>query len=56
MEYYLKGIGERPALHAQIQRNDGEWRIEETGPLSTPSGNPPPAQQAGLSVRPRPWS
>ena len=32
MEYYLKGIGERPALHAQIQRNDGEWRIEETWP------------------------
>jgi len=32
MEYYLKGIGERPALHAQIQRNDGQWRIEETWP------------------------
>ena len=32
MEYYLKGIGERPTLHAQIQRNDGEWRIEETWP------------------------
>jgi predicted acyl esterase len=32
MEYYLKGIGERPALHAQIQRNDGEWRIEATWP------------------------
>ncbi len=32
MEYYLKGIGEKPALHAQIQRNDGEWRIEETWP------------------------
>jgi len=31
-EYYLKGIGERPALHAQIQRNDGQWRIEETWP------------------------
>lgn len=32
MEYYLKGIGEKPPLHAQIQRNDGEWRIEETWP------------------------
>jgi hypothetical protein len=32
MEYYLKGIGERPPLHAQIQRNDGQWRIEETWP------------------------
>lgn len=32
MEYYLKGIGPAPALHAQIQRNDGEWRIEETWP------------------------
>lgn len=32
MEYYLKGIGEKPALHAQIQRNDGQWRIEETWP------------------------
>lgn len=32
MEYYLKGIGPKPALHAQIQRNDGEWRIEETWP------------------------
>ena len=32
MEYYLKGIGETPALHAQIQRNDGQWRIEETWP------------------------
>jgi len=32
MEYYLKGIGERPDLHAQIQRNDGQWRIEETWP------------------------
>jgi hypothetical protein len=32
MEYYLKGIGEQPNLHAQIQRNDGEWRIEETWP------------------------
>ena len=32
MEFYLKGIGPQPALHAQIQRNDGEWRIEETWP------------------------
>lgn len=33
-EYYLKGVGEKPELHAQIQRNDGEWRIEETWPPS----------------------
>ncbi|MDP6905892.1 MAG: hypothetical protein QF440_00555, partial [Candidatus Thalassarchaeaceae archaeon] len=32
MEYYLKGIGPKPGLHAQVQRNDGEWRIEETWP------------------------
>ena len=32
MEYYLKGIGPKPALKAQIQRNDGEWRIEDTWP------------------------
>jgi hypothetical protein len=31
-EYYLKGIGEKPELHAQIQRNDGQWRIEDTWP------------------------
>ncbi len=31
-EYYLKGNGPKPDLHAQIQRNDGEWRIEETWP------------------------
>ena len=31
-EYYLKGIGPKPANHAQIQRNDGEWRIEELWP------------------------
>ena len=31
-EYYLKGVGPKPDLHAQIQRNDGEWRIEETWP------------------------
>ena len=32
MEYYLKGIGPKPSLHTQIQRNDGQWRIEETWP------------------------
>jgi len=32
MEYYLKGIGEKPDLHAQVQRNDGQWRIEESWP------------------------
>ena len=32
MEYYLKDIGPAPALHAQVQRNDGEWRIEDTWP------------------------
>ena len=32
MEYYLKEIGPKPALHAQVQRNDGEWRIEDTWP------------------------
>ncbi len=32
MEYYLKGIGPAPELHAQVQRNDGEWRIENTWP------------------------
>jgi len=31
-EYYLKGEGPQPELHAQIQRNDGEWRIESTWP------------------------
>lgn len=31
-EYYLKGVGEKPALHAQVQRNDGQWRVEETWP------------------------
>ncbi len=31
-EYYLKGIGPRPDLNVQIQRNDGQWRIEETWP------------------------
>ena len=32
MEYYLKDIGPAPSLHTQVQRNDGEWRIEETWP------------------------
>jgi len=32
MEYYLKGIGPAPELHTQVQRNDGEWRIEDTWP------------------------
>ncbi len=31
-EYYLKGIGPKPDSIAQVQRNDGEWRIEETWP------------------------
>jgi len=31
-EYYLKGVGPKPDNHAQIQRNDGEWRIEEVWP------------------------
>ena len=31
-EYYLKGVGPKPDNHAQIQRNDGQWRIEELWP------------------------
>lgn len=31
-EYYLQERGPKPTLDAQIQRNDGEWRIEETWP------------------------
>jgi hypothetical protein len=31
-EYYLKGAGPKPDNHAQIQRNDGQWRIEELWP------------------------
>ena len=31
-EYYLKGIGPKPEHTAQIQRSDGQWRIEETWP------------------------
>ena len=28
----IESVGPKPTLHAQIQRNDGEWRIEETWP------------------------
>ncbi len=31
-EYYLQNRGEKPELTAQIQRNDGQWRIEEVWP------------------------
>ena len=31
-EYYLKGNGPKPDSVAQVQRNDGQWRIEETWP------------------------
>lgn len=31
-DWYLKGEGEAPELHAQIQRNDGTWRVESTWP------------------------
>ena len=31
-EYYLKGNGEEPAAHAQVQTNDGKWHVEETWP------------------------
>jgi hypothetical protein len=31
-EYYLKGKGPKPDTIAQVQRNDGQWRIEETWP------------------------
>ncbi len=31
-EYYLKDKGPKPDLTVQIQRSDGEWRIEETWP------------------------
>jgi predicted acyl esterase len=31
-EYYLKGIGQEPESYVQVQRNDGEWHIEETWP------------------------
>ena len=32
LEYYLKGIGPEPDLNVQVQRNDGQWRIEDTWP------------------------
>ena len=31
-EYYLKGVGPKPDMHVQVQRNDGQWRVEETWP------------------------
>ncbi len=31
-EYYLKEIGPKPELVAQVQRNDGQWRIENVWP------------------------
>ena len=31
-EYYLKGVGEEPEAHVQIQTNDGKWHVEETWP------------------------
>ena len=31
-EYYLQERGPKPDLVAQIQRNDGEWRIEQSWP------------------------
>ena len=31
-EYYLKGIGPEPEQIVQIQRSDGQWRIEENWP------------------------
>ena len=31
-EYYLKGNGEEPAAHAQMQTNDGQWHVEQTWP------------------------
>ena len=31
-EYYLKGVGPKPDLNAQIQRSDGQWRVEEVWP------------------------
>tara|TARA_Y100001970_G_C14256045_1_gene875479 strand:+ start:4777 stop:6561 length:1785 start_codon:yes stop_codon:yes gene_type:complete len=33
-EYYLQERGPKPSLVAQIQRNDGQWRIEDTWPPS----------------------
>jgi len=31
-EYYLQGRGSQPEYTAQIQRSDGEWRVEDTWP------------------------
>ena len=31
-EFYLKGIGPKPDAIAQIQRNDGQWRVEDIWP------------------------
>ena len=31
-EYYLKGIGDEPEAHVQIQTNDGKWHVEDTWP------------------------
>ncbi|MEE3083156.1 MAG: CocE/NonD family hydrolase C-terminal non-catalytic domain-containing protein, partial [Candidatus Thermoplasmatota archaeon] len=31
-EYYLKGVGNEPEAHVQIQTNDGKWHVEETWP------------------------
>jgi len=50
MEYYLKGIGEQPSLYAQIQRNDGEWRIEETWPPLDAEWSPSDCAFSGGSV------
>ncbi|RJV00252.1 MAG: CocE/NonD family hydrolase [Candidatus Poseidoniales archaeon] len=31
-EYWLKGNGQMPELHVQMQRNDGMWHVEDTWP------------------------
>ena len=31
-EYWLKGNGQMPELHVQMQRNDGRWHVEDTWP------------------------
>ena len=31
-EYYLKGVGDEPASYVQMQRNDGQWHLEDTWP------------------------
>ena len=31
-EYYLQGRGPQPEYNAQIQRSDGQWRVEDTWP------------------------